>query len=137
VQHLFCSIAAGKILNVCRTNALDSTSRGTWRRTQPSNCVTAGPVQGWKQRARRVRRLRLGQQANSVSRRSTTGLMARYNKTIVQWRSKMQKTTCLSAAEAKYYAASEMAIVVIYQISSPQPHQEHGISSGSAYACIR
>jgi hypothetical protein len=51
---------------------------------------------------------------NSVSRRSTTGLMARFNETIVLWRSKMQKTVSLSTAEAEYYAASEMAIDVIY-----------------------
>jgi hypothetical protein len=51
---------------------------------------------------------------NSVSRRSTTGLMARFNETIVLWRSKMQKTVSLSTAEAEYYAASEMAIEVIY-----------------------
>ena len=37
---------------------------------------------------------------NSVSRRSTTGLMARYNKTIVQWRSKLQKTISLSTGHA-------------------------------------
>ena len=29
---------------------------------------------------------------NNVSRRSTTGLVARYNKSIVIWRSKLQKT---------------------------------------------
>ena len=40
--------------------------------------------------------------------------MARYNKTIVQWRSKLQKTISLSTAEAEYYAASEMAIEVMY-----------------------
>ncbi len=46
---------------------------------------------------------------NSVSRRSTTGLLARYNKCIVQWRSKLQKIISLSTAEAEYYTASEMA----------------------------
>ena len=51
---------------------------------------------------------------NSVSRRSTTGLLARYNKTIVLWRSKLQKTISLSTAEAEYYAASEIAIEIIY-----------------------
>ncbi len=51
---------------------------------------------------------------NSVSRRSTTGLMARYYKGMVQWRYKLQKTILLSTAEAEYYAASEMAIEVIY-----------------------
>ena len=40
--------------------------------------------------------------------------MARFNETIVLWRSKMQKTVSLSTAEAEYYAASEMAIEVIY-----------------------
>jgi hypothetical protein len=51
---------------------------------------------------------------NSVSRRSTTGLMARFNETILLWRLKMQKTISLSTAEAEYYVASEMAIEVIY-----------------------
>jgi hypothetical protein len=45
-----------------------------------------------------------------------SGLMARFNETIVLWRSKMQnlKTISLSTAEAEYYAASDMAIEVIY-----------------------
>ena len=51
---------------------------------------------------------------NSESRRSTTGILARYNKAIVLWRSKLQKTISLSTAEAEYYAASEMAIEIIY-----------------------
>jgi hypothetical protein len=51
---------------------------------------------------------------NSVCRRSTTGLLARYNKSIVLWRSRMQKTIALSTAEAEYYAASEIAIEIIY-----------------------
>jgi hypothetical protein len=50
---------------------------------------------------------------NSVSRRSTTGLMTRFNETFVLWRSKMQKTIALSTAEVEY-AASEIAIEVIY-----------------------
>ena len=50
---------------------------------------------------------------NSISRRSTTGLMARYNKGMVLWRSKMQKTIALSTAEAEYYAASEMGIKIL------------------------
>ena len=51
---------------------------------------------------------------NSETRRSTTGMMARYNKGLILWKSKMQKTVSLSTAEAEYYAASEMAIEVIY-----------------------
>ncbi len=51
---------------------------------------------------------------NSESRRSTTGLLARYNKSIVLWRSRMQKTNALSTAEAEYYSASEMAVEIIY-----------------------
>ena len=50
---------------------------------------------------------------NSISRRSTTGLMARYNKGMVLWRSKMQKTIALSTAEAECYAASEMGIEIL------------------------
>jgi hypothetical protein len=51
---------------------------------------------------------------NSESRRSTTGLLALYNKSIVLWRSKMQKTIALSTAEAGYYPASEIAVEIIY-----------------------
>ncbi len=36
--------------------------------------------------------------------------MDRYNETIVQWLSKMQKTISLCTAEAEYYAASEMLL---------------------------
>ena len=41
-------------------------------------------------------------------------MMARYNKGIICWRSKMQKTVSLSTAEAEYYAVSEMAIEILY-----------------------
>ena len=51
---------------------------------------------------------------NSETRRSTTGMMASYNKGLIYWKSKMQKTVSLSTAEAEYYAASEMAIEIIY-----------------------
>ncbi len=51
---------------------------------------------------------------NSESRRSTTGLLARYNNSIVLWRSRMQKTIALSTAEAEYYSASEIAVEIIY-----------------------
>ncbi len=43
---------------------------------------------------------------NGETRRSTTGMMARYNKGLIYWKSKMQKTVSLSTAEAEYYAAS-------------------------------
>jgi hypothetical protein len=51
---------------------------------------------------------------NSVSWQSTTGLVARYNRAPILWRSKMQKTVALSSAEAEFYSASEMAVEVIY-----------------------
>ncbi len=51
---------------------------------------------------------------NSESRRSTTGLLARYNKSIVLWRSRMQKTIALSTAEAEHDSGSEMAVEIIY-----------------------
>ena len=51
---------------------------------------------------------------NSVSRKSTTGLVAWYGRAPVLWRSKMQKTVSLSSAEAEYYSASEMAIEITY-----------------------
>ncbi len=51
---------------------------------------------------------------NSESHRSTTGLLARYNKSIVLWRSRMQKTIALSTAEAEYYSASDVAVEIIY-----------------------
>jgi hypothetical protein len=51
---------------------------------------------------------------NSLSRQSTTGLMAQYNRGQVQWKSKMEKSVELSSAEAEYYLASKMAIEIIY-----------------------
>ena len=42
---------------------------------------------------------------NSETCRSTTRMMARYNKGIIYWKSKMQKTVSLSTAEAEYSAA--------------------------------
>ena len=42
---------------------------------------------------------------NSSSRRSTFGMVMLYNKSPIMWKSKMQKTTALSTAEAGYYAA--------------------------------
>ena len=51
---------------------------------------------------------------NSACRRSTPGILARNNKAIVLWRSKLQKTNSLSTADAEYYAASEIAIEIIY-----------------------
>jgi hypothetical protein len=50
---------------------------------------------------------------NSVSRRSTTGFVTRYNRAPILWRSKKQKTVALSTAEAEY-SASEMAVEAIY-----------------------
>ena len=49
---------------------------------------------------------------NRVSRKSTTGLVARYNRTPVfdLWRPNMQRT--VSGAEC--YSASEMAVEAIY-----------------------
>ena len=51
---------------------------------------------------------------NSASRKSTSGLLARYNRSLLMWRSKMQKSIALSTAEAEYYSVSEMAIEMIY-----------------------
>jgi hypothetical protein len=51
---------------------------------------------------------------NSESHRSTTGLLARYNKSVVMWRSRMPQTIALSTAEAEYYSASEIAVEIIY-----------------------
>jgi len=51
---------------------------------------------------------------NSSSRRSTTGILFRYNGAPILWRSKLQKTIALSTAEAEYYAASIGAVEAIY-----------------------
>jgi hypothetical protein len=51
---------------------------------------------------------------NSSSRRSTSGNLCFYNRSPISWRSKMQKTTALSTAEAEYYAASTEATEVLY-----------------------
>ena len=48
------------------------------------------------------------------TRRSTSGLVFRYNGAPIYWRSKLQKTIALSTAEAEYYAASLAASEVIY-----------------------
>ena len=37
-----------------------------------------------------------------------------YNKSPISWKSKMQKTTALSTAEAEYYSASTAATEVLY-----------------------
>jgi hypothetical protein len=42
---------------------------------------------------------------NSSSRRSTSGNLMLYNNSPIMWRSKMQKTTALSTAEAEYFSA--------------------------------
>ena len=49
---------------------------------------------------------------NSITRRSTASLVARYNSGVIMWRSKMKKTVSQSTAEAEYCSASEMAIEV-------------------------
>ncbi len=41
---------------------------------------------------------------NSSSRRSTLGNLMLYNKAPIMWKSKIQKTTALSTAEAEFYA---------------------------------
>jgi hypothetical protein len=51
---------------------------------------------------------------NSSSRRSTSGMLMLYNKSQISWKSKMQKTTALSTAEAEYYYASTAAMEVLY-----------------------
>ena len=51
---------------------------------------------------------------NSSSRRSTSGNLMLYNKSPIMWRSKMQKTTALSTAEAEYYSASTAGVDVLY-----------------------
>jgi hypothetical protein len=51
---------------------------------------------------------------NSSSRRSTSGNLCLYNRSPILWRSKMQKTTALSTAEAEYYSASTAATEVLY-----------------------
>jgi hypothetical protein len=42
---------------------------------------------------------------NSASRNSTSGLLARYNRSLLMWRSKIQKIE-------EYYLVSEMAIMI-------------------------
>ena len=51
---------------------------------------------------------------NSSSRRSTSGMIMLYNKSPIMWKSKMQKTTALSTAEAEYYSASTAGCEVLY-----------------------
>ena len=51
---------------------------------------------------------------NIITRRSTTGLLALFNRGVIMWRSKMHKTVSLSTAEAEYYSALEVAVEVLY-----------------------
>ncbi len=37
-----------------------------------------------------------------------------YNKATIMWKSKMQKTTALSTAEAEYYSASTASTEILY-----------------------
>ena len=50
---------------------------------------------------------------NSSSRQSTSGMIMLYNKSPISWKSKIQKTTALSMAEAEYYSASTAATEVL------------------------
>ena len=45
---------------------------------------------------------------------ATSGMIMLYNKSPIMWKSKMQKTTALSTAEAKYYSASMAGCEVLY-----------------------
>jgi hypothetical protein len=51
---------------------------------------------------------------NSSSSRSTSGMVMLYNKSLIMWKSKMQKTTALLTAESKYYAGSAAGCEVLY-----------------------
>ncbi len=55
---------------------------------------------------------------NSSSRQSTSGNLMLYNQAPIMWRSKMQKTTALSTAEAEYYRASTGQEVTCYTSAS-------------------
>ncbi len=75
------------------------------------------------------------------SRRSTSGNLMLYNQAPIMWRSKMQKTTALSTAEAEYYSASTAGSDVLYLCKllnqlgftqqSPKPVYEDNIASMS------
>jgi hypothetical protein len=45
---------------------------------------------------------------------TTSGMLMLYNKSPILWKSKMQKTTALSTAEAEYYSASTSAVEILY-----------------------
>jgi hypothetical protein len=47
---------------------------------------------------------------NSASRKSTSGLLTRYNSSLLMWHSKMQKSIALSTAEAENYSVSEISL---------------------------
>ncbi len=50
----------------------------------------------------------------SCSRRSTSDTLMLHNKALIMWKSKMQKTTALSTAEAEYYSASTVGTEILY-----------------------
>ena len=51
---------------------------------------------------------------NNSSCRSSSGMVMLCNESPIMWKSKMQKTLALSAAEAKYYSASAAGCEVLY-----------------------
>ncbi len=61
---------------------------------------------------------------NISSHRSTSGMVKLYNKSQIMWKSKTQKTTALSTAEAEYYSASIAGCEVLYLICTvPESHR--------------
>jgi hypothetical protein len=58
--------------------------------------------------------MQIGGIAVQRSRRSTSGTLMLYNKATIMWKSKMQKTTALSTAEAEYYSASTASTEILY-----------------------
>ncbi len=51
---------------------------------------------------------------NSSSCRLSSGMDMLYNKSLIMWKSKMQKTAALSTREAKYYSALMAGCKVLY-----------------------
>jgi hypothetical protein len=78
---------------------------------------------------------------NRASRKSTSGLLARYNRSMLMWRSTMQKSIAVSTAEAEYCSVSEMAIKMMYLrnllANTGLPQEDYTEVFEDKTACIR
>jgi hypothetical protein len=115
LRYLVCSIAVGSILCFCRFNPWAALHHlMEYVEGLPSFKIT------YRHRIKHNQDLLSGyadsdrENCSPASRRSTSGNLMLYNQAPIMWRSKIQTTTALSAAEAEYYSASTAGSDVLY-----------------------